>query len=861
MHIKPILILLSAIILLSTTPAQAQTQTYSSPDLKNIKRWTDSLDQTVEAFLRIGYYNGAFNYLDGMHVTKVFDPTNTRASFPDDVETAKSYIDQLPASPAKSFLTAHLYNQLAMVYARIGSEEKSLRFSLKALAGLQPFRFEVPAEYRQLLLRLGETYLLLGIPDSAARLLAFPGDDTRLQPGALEYDHLSALIASQKKQCPTAIADYEKCLAIFEPTGLGASEYYEMAQQLGSLYVRTGQAQRADSILEKNYRRMYSAGYRSVVLEKTVETLIANDIFTQRFDTAANLLIKLGRFMITHTNDNSKGLSEDDDLFFAARLDKLLDLYYTLLYDKKTTIPTMMMDMMLVELQRKNFVAANKADLRIHTSGYWNVDIPLPYRKWRKTWDIIDSLYAMPAADRTFDLDSLDEIGESYERKIAIRSFGQGGPGDKSKFDVMGFMPVRYDGSTTANIEYVRFNHLTRDSLNGTPMYAALEFTYSFNTAAFIPLCSEYELLKLMTGQDNRILVNQALAHQLYDKHSSVAPALYQLIWAPIEPHLSRMYQIAYSPAGIITNISFNGLYNGTARLTDKYQFHCFNSLIHDASDTSGYTKPAAVHIWDNMNYDTASGEKTRPQPPAATKGLTIAPFQETGPSNIHTLDKLFSAKGVQVAYVEGDSATEDLFKEKSRELAGVLFLSTHGFYCRYDRTKVNDPLPGNYISAIPAAEFRCGLVFSGANYYWENGLARQNHVTRTFTPYEIYTGAYNKTLCENGILTGREIQQLNLSKTRLVILSACETALGDNTNFEGNLGLQRAFRLAGVHYLIVSQWEVPAAATSTLFINFFSNWLKGESMQQSLTHAQQTVAGNPATADPFYWAAFVLIE
>lgn len=116
----------------------------------------------------------------------------------------------------------------------------------------------------------------------------------------------------------------------------------------------------------------------------------------------------------------------------------------------------------------------------------------------------------------------------------------------------------------------------------------------------------------------------------------------------------------------------------------------------------------------------------------------------------------------------------------------------------------------------------RTGLLFAGANRAW--------------TGRDIIDGI------EDGILTANEISNLNLSSTDLVVLSACETGLGENLASEGVFGLQRAFKLAGVKTIIMSLWKVPDAETSQLMKLFYDNWLNGMEIHEAFRKAQLAI-------------------
>jgi CHAT domain-containing protein len=112
----------------------------------------------------------------------------------------------------------------------------------------------------------------------------------------------------------------------------------------------------------------------------------------------------------------------------------------------------------------------------------------------------------------------------------------------------------------------------------------------------------------------------------------------------------------------------------------------------------------------------------------------------------------------------------------------------------------------------------------------------------------------------EDGILLAEEIAAMDLSGTDLVVLSACETGLGDITS-EGVFGLQRAFKKAGVNTLIMSLWQVHDNATSLFMQTFYKHWLDGKSKHKAFAMAQKTMQEHQDYSNPYYWAAFIMLD
>jgi CHAT domain-containing protein/tetratricopeptide (TPR) repeat protein len=203
------------------------------------------------------------------------------------------------------------------------------------------------------------------------------------------------------------------------------------------------------------------------------------------------------------------------------------------------------------------------------------------------------------------------------------------------------------------------------------------------------------------------------------------------------------------------------------------------------------------------------------------------------------------------VAAQKGDASEDRLAAVKRPRL---LYCITHGFFLQdAERPREKGRLRDLELVSGPSrplpnfgadARLRSGLALAGANK-WQARSAKG---------------------LSDGLLTALEVENLDLWGTELVVLSACETGLGEVQVGEGVLGLRRAFLLAGAQTVVASLWKVPDAETEKLMTSFFERWLKGAARADALRQAQLELirslrlSGNPTRRDapPLYWAGFI---
>lgn len=209
--------------------------------------------------------------------------------------------------------------------------------------------------------------------------------------------------------------------------------------------------------------------------------------------------------------------------------------------------------------------------------------------------------------------------------------------------------------------------------------------------------------------------------------------------------------------------------------------------------------------------------------------------------NEIDSIYILLSNANVSTLTYQGQKGNEESFKSFDGNSPHIIHFATHGFVIDTQQKAEGNKFIENTtpLSQREGYLMWCGLLMAGSNNAW--------------------TGNFNLENVEDGILTADEISRLDLSNTKLVVLSACETARGKIDPVEGVLGLQRAFKKAGAQTIVMSLWKVPDESTSILMTQFYKNLMTGTERHQALKDAMNYV--KTLYPDPYYWAGFIMLD
>ena len=195
-------------------------------------------------------------------------------------------------------------------------------------------------------------------------------------------------------------------------------------------------------------------------------------------------------------------------------------------------------------------------------------------------------------------------------------------------------------------------------------------------------------------------------------------------------------------------------------------------------------------------------------------------------------IKNIFSEKNKNVTFFKFEESSEkNLYKLNSPK---ILHLATHGFFLEIEEDDSNDAT-----NPLNDPLLRSGLAFTNANL----GVKGEKQDDGS-----------------DGVLTSMEALGLQLNGTDLVVLSACETGVGEIRQGEGVNGLRGSFIQAGAKSVLSTLWEISDEGTKEFMTNFYPPIIEGDNPQSSLRKVQREFINSDVWSHPFYWAPFVMV-
>ncbi|QQS30005.1 MAG: tetratricopeptide repeat protein [Sphingobacteriales bacterium] len=746
-------------------------------------------------------------------------------------------------------------NNLASLYTEMGKYEQSETLLKQALEIRKKVLGEEHPDYAASLNNLATLYIMIGKYEQSELLNKQALEIMKKILGeehpayATSLSNLAGLYSDMGKY-KLSESLYKKVLKIREKV-LG-EEHPDFATTLNNvvlLYMVMGKYEQSETLLKQ------ALEIRKKVLGKEHHDYIQSLInlaglydLTQNYTAAYPLFTQAIQIHQNQITQNFTWLSEKDREQYFKTIGFNFEAFHSFAYKAHKNIPQMLSNDYDYTLFIKGLQLATSQQMRNRIAASAVTTLLGDYENWLGQRRFLGKLYEKTIEQRKtmgFNIDSLEEAANRAEADLARRSDVFAEATDTVRYTWQDVQKQLKDGE--AAVEIVRFNWYNKDWTD-TVYYALMVVT---------PQTKEHpDVVWLEYGKDleGSHFKNYVGAMKRGENDFDS----YLQYWKPLDSLLQGANKVYLSLDGIYHKINLETLITPEGKyLGDEKELHLVGSTKDLVKHRKAVTSTLSAVLLGNPAYSADSttlaitaGQFKNPTTtdaylPDNTRSATyyLKPLPGTQ-TEIDQIGAVLTQAGYSVKSYSGKEAAEEAVK--SANSPRILHLATHGAFLEIsDRPEELNRMQFltdmDIKRAIENPLLRSQLYFSGAQ--------------------ETLSGRYpaNATY-DNGVLTAYEAVNLNLRGTELVVLSACETGLGEVRNGEGVFGLQRAFQVAGAQSVMMSLREVSDAATSLFMNTFYQNFLETGNKRQAFKAAQQTLRKTSDYKHPYYWGAFVLV-
>jgi len=635
-----------------------------------------------------------------------------------------------------------------------------------------------------------------------------------------------AIFYAQSNQYPKALANIEQAKSIWS-SNVGALNVHsaQLDYLSGKIYYRSAQYSNALTFFQKSgeqYKNIFDdkhPGYISA-LGSTAQMYYILGNNSQAIESIEECTNK----SLLYLDQVFPFLSERGKVAYWDKIKVDFEFYKTIAFTNSTSNPSMIEKILNIQLQTKSLLLNSllKIKNRIYASGD-TTSIRL-YQDWQDSRDELSIAYSMSVAQRkenNVDIAALEGSIELIEKELSSISedFVESSKSKNSNLYNWKKLKESLQENEVA-IETIPFRLYTK-SFSDTIWYAFV----AVNKSSKSP---EYIIEK--NGSD--LETKHLKYYRNIMKFEQADNLSYNQFWKPITPLISEKYSTIYFAGdGVYNQINLETLKD------DKGEFlihsknivcigTCRDIINRSNANTKNVTAKKAIStitLIGNPTYYSVSplDEQTVDQLPGSEK-------------EVLKIDSLLTKdKWISTLYLE-NSATEDTVKSIHNQT--VFHISTHGFFWA-NAKESNSTDISEQVATNP-------LLESGVLLYNGGELMLTDNIN-----------TINKT---SGILTAYEAMNLSLDNTELVVLSACETGLGEVKTGEGVYGLQRSFTVAGAKSIIMSLSKVSDEVTIQLMENFYTYWLQSGNKREAFSKAKKELM--KTYPNPKYWGAFIMV-
>ena len=526
-------------------------------------------------------------------------------------------------------------------------------------------------------------------------------------------------------------------------------------------------------------------------------------------------------------HDFFPALSEKEKSAFYAKIKPVFDAYQDFCIQYLFTNPaesaSSLEKLFDLQLSTKAILlnATNKVRARIQASG--DKDLQESFKEWLATKEEIVRFFNASQEERTklnLDLSILEAKANDLEKKLSTQSDAFRSHYDK---DVVTWKDVR--NVLQENEAAVEILRIKKKYVKDSIYYVGLILKKSSTSPEVVvwKQGAQLEGRKFKYHRNTiKFHINDTISHKFF--------------WQPLKEKLQNGTTVYLSCDGVFNKVNFNSLYEAATHrfVIDDFRLRQVSNtreLVGRESVAKSSVNAASLFGFADFNLgatDVVSQNTKRGLARSFGFDGEDIPVLPATEKEIDEIEQLLKTNQWEATSFKKSNATEENIKKANNPK--LIHIATHGFFLSDLDMEDNE---NSELNSNPL--FRSGVLLAGA------GASRDALLSQ-----------------EDGVLTAYEAMNLNLDQTELVVLSACETGLGEVRNGEGVYGLQRSFLVAGANTVLMSLWQVDDVATQQLMNAFYSFWLKGAEKHEAFRNAQLSMKEKYQV--PYFWGAFVLI-